>query len=70
MSELLQLKDIARLTHIGVSTLHRWNRSGKMPAPIYKNQQLQRWPVEVVQRWITVGLCDRKTFEKSGAAHE
>lgn len=63
MTELLTIKDIARLTKISERALRRWDSSGKMPRPIRRGQRIVRWPADVIEQWIVGGMPDRERFE-------
>ena len=61
-SELLNVKDLARLLRMSVRTVWRLRSAGRLPKPVRIGKSV-RWSPETIEAWIDLGCPDRAAFE-------
>ena len=50
-NRLLDIEDLAALSHVSVGTIRWWLQTGKIPQPL-KLGRLLRWEPDVIASWI------------------
>ena len=51
-SRILRIGDVLRLTGVCRTTIWRWSRTGKFPAPIRLGSRHIGWRAEEVEEWV------------------
>ncbi len=67
MRKMLKATEVAAREGVGVSTIWRWVREGRFPAPIRPSRGVTRWRVTDLERWES-GDPSMKTFYSLGVA--
>ena len=52
MDRLLRITDVVRLTTMSRTTIDRWVKAGRFPAPIWLGEKSQRWHESEVLAWL------------------
>ena len=60
--KLLSAKAVGEMLSLSKRTIFRLDSSGRIPAPVRIGGSV-RWPQSHIQKWISLGCVDRKTFE-------
>ena len=60
--KLVTAKDIGEILCLSKRQIWRLNVSGKIPAPVRIGGSV-RWRSSDIERWISLGCPDRRTFE-------
>jgi predicted DNA-binding transcriptional regulator AlpA len=59
---LVDTAQAARMVGVSVATWHRLRSAGKTPAPLRLAGSV-RYRLEDLKLWVSLGCCDRKSFE-------
>ena len=62
VEQLLTAKAVGEILSLSQRTIFRLDSSGRIPAPVRIGGSV-RWMQSQIQKWISLGCCDRKTFE-------
>lgn len=74
-TQLLNVKDVARLLNVSVRQVWRRLSAGQLPQPVRIGKSV-RWSDEIIETWIGMGCPDRQAFDvrlrgkKGGDRHE
>lgn len=60
-TQLLNVKDVARLLCVSVRQVWRLRSAGSLPEPVKVGKSV-RWSADIVGVWIDMGCPDRATF--------
>jgi excisionase family DNA binding protein len=52
MNELLTVHQVAEIVNASPTSIRRWSRSGRFPPAVRLGENLIRWRLSDVQRWI------------------
>lgn len=58
-AEVIRAKDLARQLGIGKSTLHRWRKQGRFPAPVQLGPRTAGYLKAEVARWLAERVAQR-----------
>jgi predicted DNA-binding transcriptional regulator AlpA len=62
---LVNAEAVAKYLCLSKRTIFRLDSSGKIPAPVRINGSV-RWRQSDIENWVSLGCCDRNTFEMRG----
>ena len=51
-AELLTAADVARKCRVTARTVHRWRRTGRLPAPVRLSGKTVRWQADAINTWL------------------
>lgn len=60
---LIDAKALAELLRIGLASVWRWERAGRLPRALHLGQRCTRWRKEEVMAWLAAGSPRRAEWE-------
>ena len=69
MERMLKVKDVASLVGCKESSVYRWIKEGRIPAPIKLNGKTMMWTQEQIQLWIDSQPKKRADHDTTNQPH-